>query len=254
MDSWNAPVAISKVRIGKQEILPGSSFEAADDWDKDIVIEGINRSEKTISYIAYDLDFTIAGETSLYRVRLQDGLFYLLPDALTSPESLSVSKGQKHESKFVDNALSCQASVTSAVKEKRAKIVKVELFVESVGFKDDTLWSFGSNLTHNKANAVFENLELRRLADEKKALSNHVGGTAPKMSFTSYEPFKCCVPVFVYMTVPHGANPISVNQACSSCPPSAGGGSCFPIPMKNVNSLGSGQGNNIIMMTGFTEC
>jgi hypothetical protein len=48
-DWWNAPVKISKVRLKDQEISSGASIVATDDWTKYISIEGVNKSEKTIS-------------------------------------------------------------------------------------------------------------------------------------------------------------------------------------------------------------
>ena len=70
VDSWNAPVEIKNVRIGDREILSGASIEAVD-WVKQLSIDAINKSGKTISYIGYAVDFTITGEKSLFRVRLQ---------------------------------------------------------------------------------------------------------------------------------------------------------------------------------------
>lgn len=156
---WNAPVTIKSVRIGDQEVLPGSSIEATDDWAKYLSIEGINKSEKTISYIAYAIDFTISDEESLYRFRLQDGIFYASPDALTAPDGLRVLKGQKHKMRFTDDAWRCHSAVVDRLNERKARVVNVELFVESVGFTDDTVWAFGSLLKRNKKTSLFEKIE-----------------------------------------------------------------------------------------------
>ena len=99
-------------------MLPGSSFEATDDWAKYLSIEGINKSEKTISYVAYAIDFTIAGENSLYRLRLQDGTFYAFPDALKAPGGLRILKGQTHNMRFTDDAWRCHSNVVGKINER----------------------------------------------------------------------------------------------------------------------------------------
>src|SRR6185503_6456410 len=110
-DWWKAPVAINSVKIGDQQVLPGSSIVATDDWAKNLSIDASNKSDKTISYIAYAIDFTVAGESKLYRMRLQDGNNYASPDALTAPGGLRVLTGQKHNMKFSDNAWNCHSTL-----------------------------------------------------------------------------------------------------------------------------------------------
>lgn len=240
-DWWKAPVAINSVHVGEQQVLPGSSILASDDWAKHLSIEAINKSDKTISYIAYAIDFTVAGEKKLYRIRLQDGNNYASPDALTAPGGLRVLTGQKHDMKFSDNAWTCQSVLAGMINERKSKIVKAELFVESVGFTDDTLWAFGSRLRRVKGTSFFENVEHREISKRM----NHARGSLPFQS-------GCCVPVFDYTS--GMANPVTVIYACSSCPPSAGGGSCpGPAPSKEVNSL-NGQGTSGLSMLGFTHC
>lgn len=237
-DWWNAPVEISSVRIDNQEVLPGASIEATDDWAKHVSIEGINKTDKTISYISYAIDFTVAGEDKLYRIRLQDGNFYMQPDALTAPDGLRVPKKRKHNVKFSDNAWTCHSTLVSNINERKARITNVELFVEAVGFTDDTLWSFGSRLKRNKDTNLFENVEF--------------SGNKNHASARSSQPPDCCVVVLNYTS--GGAKPTRVQMSCSSCPPSSGGGSCPPpVPIVEVNSL-SGQGTSGIMQTGFTHC
>lgn len=240
-DWWKAPVTINSVRIGDRQVLSGSSIAATDDWAKHLSIDAINNSEKTIAYIAYAIDFTVAGEKKLYRMRLQDGNNYASPDALTAPGGLRVAKGQKHNMTFTDKAWSCHTTLVSMINERKSRIVKAELFVESVGFTDDTLWAFGSNLRRIKGTSIFENVEHREISKRM----NHARGSLPFQS-------GCCVPVFDY--VPGNANPVTVVYACSSCPPSAGGGSCpSPVPSKEVNSL-NGPGTSGLSMLGFTHC
>src|ERR1044072_8054424 len=224
-DWWKAPVTINKVLVGDQQVSPGSSIAATDDWAKHLSIEATNKSDKTISYIAYAIDFTVAGEKKLYRMRLQDGNNYASPDALTAPGGLRILTGQKHNMRFSDNAWSCHTTLVKMINERKSRIVKVELFVESVGFTDDTLWAFGSNLRRIKGTSNFENVDQRLLS---KRL-NHARGSFHYQS-------GCCVPVFNYTS--GNANPVTVIYSCSSCPPSAGGGSCpQPQPTKEVNSL-----------------
>lgn len=45
--------------------------------------------------------------------------------------------------------------------ERKSRIVKVELFVESVAFTDDTMWAFGSSLRRIKGTSNFENVDQR---------------------------------------------------------------------------------------------
>ena len=235
----NAPVEISSVRIGDQEVLPGSTIEATDDWARHVSIEGINKTDKTISYISYAIDFTVAGEDKLYRIRLQDGNFYLQPDALTAPDGLRVPKKRKHNIKFSDNAWGCHSTLVANINARKTKITNVELFVETVGFTDDTLWAFGSRLKRNKETSLFENVEF-------------TGGNKNHASPRSPQPFDCCVVVLNYTS--GGAKPVRVQTSCSSCPRSSGGGNCPPpVPIVEVNSL-SGQGTSGIMQTGFTHC
>ena len=104
-DWWKAPVTINSVKIGDQQVLSGSSILATDDWAKHLSIEAINKSDKTISYIAYAIDFTVAGEKKIYRMRLQDGN-YASPDGLTTLGGLRVLTGQKHNMGFSDKAWS----------------------------------------------------------------------------------------------------------------------------------------------------
>lgn len=253
-DWWNAPVAINSVKIGDQEILSGQSFFATDDWAKHLSIDATNNSQKTISYIAYAIDFTVAGESKLLRIRLQDGTFYAYPDALTAPGGLRVGKGQQHNMRFSDDAWRCHTGLVAKINEKKTRITNVELFVESVGFTDDTLWSFGSRLKRNKETAIFENVEQREISKEKnQAFGNLAKGFAAKgTSATSFQQQGCCVISMNYTS--GSARPVTVSLACSSCPPSAGGGTCvFPFPMKDVNSL-NGQGTSGIQQTGFTHC
>ena len=239
-DWWKAPVTINSVRIGDQQVLPGSSFLATDDWAKHLSIEAINKSDKTISYIAYAIDFTVAGEKKLYRMRLQDGN-YAPPDALTAQAGLRVLKGQKHNMWFTDKAWSCHSTLVGMINERRSRVVKVELFVESVGFTDDTMWAFGSNLRRIKGTSNFENVDHREIS---KRL-NHARGLLPYQS-------GCCAPVMDYTA--GQSSPVTVVQSCSSCPPFAGGGSCpAPAPTRETNSL-NGQGSFGIAFVGFTHC
>lgn len=242
-DWWKAPVTINSVKIGEEQVLSGSSILATDDWAKHLSIEAINNSEKTIAYIAYAIDFTVAGEKKLYRMRLQDGNYYASPDALTAPGGLRVLKGQKHNMTFTDKAWSCHSTLVSMINERKSKLVKAELFVESVAFTDDTLWAFGSRLRRIKGTSNFENVDQRLLSQRMKESANHA--RAPYQS-------GCCVPVFDYTS--GMANPVTVVYSCSSCPPSAGGGSCpAPVPTREVNSL-NGQGTSGLSFLGFTHC
>jgi hypothetical protein len=241
-------VAINSVKIGDQQVLPGSSIVATDDWAKNLSIEAINKSDKTISYIAYAIDFTVAGESKLYRMRLQDGNNYASPDALTAPGGLRVLTGQKHNMKFSDNAWNCHSTLLRMINERKSKIIKVELFVESVGFTDDTLWAFGSRLRRIKGTSSFENVEHRELSQRMKESANHARGT----STTPYQQQGCCVAWLDYTS--GQSNPVTVVVSCSSCPPGAGGGSCpNPSPTKEVNSL-NGQGSTGLAFVGFTHC
>jgi len=240
-DWWKAPVAINSVRIGEQQVLPGSSILATDDWAKHLSIEAVNKSDKTISYIAYAIDFTVAGEKKLYRMRLQDGNNYASPDGLTGRGGLRVAKGQKHNMRFNDNAWKCHSTLVGMINERKSRIVKVELFVESVGFTDDTLWAFGSRLKRVKGTSFFENVERREISKRM----NHARGLLPYQS-------GCCAPVFDYTS--GQSNPVTTVVACSSCPPFAGGGSCpGPAPTRETNSL-NGQGTSGIAFIGFTHC
>lgn len=241
-DWWKAPVTINSVRVGDQQVSSGSSILATDEWAKHLSIDAVNKSEKTISFIAYAIDFTVAGEKKIYRMRLQDGNNYASPDALTAPGGLRISKGQTHNMKFSDTAWSCHSTLTKMINERKSKIIKVELFVESVGFTDDTLWAFGSNLRRIKGTSNFVNVEHPEISKRMKESANHA------------RPYQsgCCVPVFDYTS--GMANPVTVIYACSSCPPSAGGGSCpQPAPSKEVNSL-NGPGASGLSMLGFTHC
>jgi hypothetical protein len=250
-DWWNAPVAISKVRLKDQEISPGASIVATDDWPKYLSIEGINKSEKTISYIAYAIDFTIAGEKSLYRVRLQDGNFYASPGALTAPGGLRILKGQKHDIRFTNDARRCPSTLIGEINKRKDKILKVELFVESVGYADDTLWAFGSRLKRNKKTSVFENIEYGNVASKNNSPSTNLAKDFLPKGAAAKSQSGCCV---VFLVIgPGSANPVTANLACSNCPPSAGGGTCLNPGMKQVNSL-NGRGTSGIQMSGFQHC
>lgn len=253
-DWWNAPVEIMSVKLGEKEVLPGSAIAATDDWAKYLSIEAVNKSEKTISYIAYAIDFKFRGEDKLYRIRLQDGNFYASQDALTASGGLRVSKGQKHNMRFTDNAWKCHSTLVDKINERKAKIVNVALFVESVGYTDDTLWSFGSHLKRKKGTSVFENVDIRKLSKGNNGPTTKLakGFLAKGPSASSSPQSGCCI---AFMDYTAGmASPVTVIVACSSCPPLAGGGSCPPpAPTKEQNSL-SGQGSFGIAMSGFTHC
>ncbi len=254
-DWWNAPVEIKSVRIGEQEVFSGSSIVATDDWTKHLSIEGINKSQKTISYIAYAINFTINGEDSLYRVRLEDGIFYLFPDALTAPGGLRVLKGQKHNMGFRDNnACSGQSTLIGAINERKARIAKVELFVETVGYTDETVWSFGSRLKLNKETSYFENVDYPLPSKPKYPLSASLarGFLAKGPSAKSYQPFKCCAITFVVTAGMSNTGP--VNMPCSACPPSQGGGDCSCGCYKSVTGITGGQGSSGIGQTAFSGC
>jgi hypothetical protein len=248
-DWWNAPVAINSVRIQDQEVSSGSSIVATDDWTRNLSIDATNRSDKTISYIAYAIDFKIAGEENLYRVRLQDGK---LADAMKAPNALRVLQGQQHNMKFTDDAWRCQSRLIGMINERKARIVKVELFVESVAFTDDTLWEFGSHLKRITGTSTFENVEHGGIA---KSRNNQMSALARSFADTGTSTKLyggCCVPNMNYTS--GGCQAVQVLMECSSCPPSAGGGFCpFPHPFKNTNSC-SGQGHDGISMLGFSGC
>ena len=240
-DWWKAPVAINSVRVGDQQVVSGSSILATDDWTKHLSIEATNKSEKTISYISYAIDFTVAGETKLYRIRLQDGNYFAAPNGLTAPGGLRVLKGQKHNMGFSDKAWTCHSTLVGMINERKSRITQVELFVESVAFTDDTMWAFGSNLRRVKGTSFFENVEHREISKRM----NHARGLLPFQS-------GCCAPVFDYTS--GSSNPVTTVVACSSCPPFAGGGSCpGPAPTRETNSL-NGQGSSGIAFIGFTHC
>jgi len=253
-DWWNAPVAIKAVHIENREVLSGSSFEATADWAKHLSIDAISKSEKKISYIAYAIDFTIVGVDSIYRIRLQDGTYYLLPGSLTAPNGLRISKGEMHNTKFTEDDWGRQASLADVINDKRASIVNVDLFVESVGYTDDTVWAFGSNLRRNKATSAFENFEHTSLTQEKtQLLANHASGSAAKATSASSLPlFACCATTMNYTS--GMAKAVQVIQSCSACPPSQGGGDCpYPVPTKSVNSL-TGNGSDGINQIVFVGC
>lgn len=253
-DWWNAPVVINRVRMGEQEVSTGSAIVATDDWAKHLSIEAINKSQKTISYIAYAIDFTVAGEDKLYRLRLQDGNLNAFPDALTAPGGLRVLRDQKHHLRFTDNAWGCHSTLVGMINERKTRILKVDLFVESVGFTDDTLWMFGSRLKRNKETSIFENVELREISKGKNQQSASLarGFLAKGTSAKSYPLSGCCAPTMNYTS--GGAKAVQVLVSCSSCPPQAGGGSCPPpVPFKTVNSL-SGGGPDGINQIAFTNC
>ena len=240
-DWWKAPVTINSVRVGDQQVSSGSSILATDDWTKHLSIEAVNKSEKTISYISYAIDFTVAGETKLYRIRLQDGNYFAAPNGLTAPGGLRVLKGQKHNMGFSDKAWTCHSTLVGMINERKSRITKVELFVESVAFTDDTMWAFGSNLRRVKGTSFFENVEHREISKRM----NHARGLLPFQS-------GCCAPVFDYTS--GSSNPVTTVVACSSCPPFAGGGICpGPAPTRETNSL-NGQGSSGIAFIGFTHC
>jgi len=238
-DWWKAPVAINSVKIGDQQVSPGSLIAATDDWAKHLSIEATNRSGKTIAYIAYAIDFTVAGESKLYRMRLQDGNNYAAPAGLTAP-GLRIWTGQRHSMRFSDNAWSCHTTLVKMINERKSKIVKAELFVESVGFTDDTLWAFGSNLQRIKGTPNFENVEHRDISKRMKESANHAYQSG------------CCVAFLDYTA--GQSSPVTIVVACSSCPPGAGGGSCpSPAPTHEQNSL-NGQGSFGVAFAGFTHC
>ena len=253
-DWWNAPFEIKSVKLGDKEVPPGSAITATDDWAKYLSIEGVNKSEKTISYIAYAIDFKVAGEDKLYRIRLQDGNFYASPNALTASDGLRVLKGQKHNMRFTDNAWKCHSTLVDKINERKSKIVNVALFVESVGYTDDTLWSFGSHLKRTKGTLFFENVDYRKLSKGNNGPSAKLAkgflGKGPSAS--SYPQAGCCIAFLDYTA--GNASPVTVVVSCSSCPPQAGGGNCpQPVPTKEQNSL-SGPGSFGVAMSGFTHC
>lgn len=252
-DWWKAPVEIKSVRIGKQELLSGSSIVATDDWTKQLSIEGINKSEKTISYIAYAINFTINGEDSVYRVRLQDGTFYLFPDALTAPGGLRVLKGQKHNMAFRDDdPCTGQRGIIGAINERKARIAKVELFVETVGYTDETVWTFGSRLKLNKETSYFENVDYPpRPSKVKNPLSASLarGFLAKGPSAKSYQPSACCAWTF---TVTNGGTKTgNVTQSCTSC---QGQNCACGLCTKTVTGVLGGQGSSGIGTTFQVDC
>lgn len=253
-DWWNAPVEIKSVKLGEKEVSPGSAIAATDDWAKYLSIEAVNKSPKTISYIAYAIDFKVKGEDKLYRIRLQDGNFYASPDALTASGGLRVAKGQPHNMRFTDNAWKCHSTLIDKINERKSRIVNVALFVESVGYTDDTLWSFGSHLKRRPGTSVFENVDASKLSTRNGGPSSKLakGFLAKGSLANSTSQSGCCVAFLDYTS--GMASPVTIVVACSSCPPQAGGGSCPPpAPTSNQNSL-SGQGSFGVAMAGFTHC
>lgn len=241
-DWWAAPVEIRSVKVGEQAVATSASIAATDDWTKYVSIDAISKSDKAISYISYAIDFTIAGEDKLYRLRVQDGTFNAAPESLVT-SGLRLAKGQKHQMRFTDNAWNCSSTVVNKINERKAKILKAELFVEMVGFTDDTLWAFGSRLKRNKATSAFENIDAREMTQVR----NHAGKetAAPNQS-------GCCAPTMDYSS--GSAQPVQIIVTCSSCPPFAGGGTCpSSPPSQTVNSL-SGPGGSGAGTIVFTHC
>jgi hypothetical protein len=138
------------------------------------------------------------------------------------------------------------------INERKWKITKVELFVESVGFTDDTVWAFGSRLKRNKKTSAFENIEYGHVARKNNwPPTNLAKGFLPKGTAAKPQS-SCCVPAMTYTQ--GGGNPTPVLTQCGNCPPSGGGGTCpSPAPYGIVNSI-NGQGSSGISWAGFTQC
>jgi hypothetical protein len=153
--------------------------------------------------------------------------------------------------RFTDDSWRCHSTLIGEINKRKDKILKVELFVESVGYADDTLWAFGSRLKRNKKTSVFENIEYGNVASKNNSPSTNLAKDFLPKGAAAKSQSGCCV---VFLVIgPGSANPVTANLACSNCPPSAGGGTCLNPGMKQVNSL-NGRGTSGIQMSGFQHC
>ena len=217
-DYGNAPFTITKVLLASKELSSGELVLGKDGWSKDFVIEGVNKSNKVISYVSYALDFTIIGEDSLYRLKLDAGEHYF-NDGRKS--TLQIAKGQKAKVSISDKAWDYSSPIISKINQKRLQVTKVELSLEAVYFEDDTLFTFGSWLKRSRSNPnKFIGI------DEKENVSAKIGQQFPiqsRNSFVATGPIAKSQNATCYTYVPstmltthnQGANKTQVTYACN---------------------------------------
>ena len=233
VDYWNSPVAINKVTLRGRELKPDSSFAAANGWFEHLSIQGVNRSKEPISYIKYAIDFTIAGEKSLYRINLDSGDQFNQPD---TKSQLHWPRGGSYLVNAVDKDLKCSSTLMAEINARKANITKVELFVEAVAFDDGALWMFGSWLRRSKETSmIYERIGVDPVSNATNRFSSGISKAFIANGYTR-PPYQACTT----MDMNYSSGSAGATTIVTSC----GGPHCSPpYPTKTVHSL-SGQGSS----------
>lgn len=243
-DYQNAPFTITKVLLANKEISSGELILATDDWAKHLIVEGVNKSNKAISYISYALDFTISGEDSLYRLKLDIGEHYF-KDGRKS--IVQISKGQKAMTSISDKVWDYSSSIVSKINQKKLQITKAELSLEAVYFEDDRLFTFGSWLKRSSVNpSTFIGIGEKEnvIAQQDQAILRLSRNSFTK-NYMIKPVFANCYTWVVSTTIGQpnrGTRLQSVTQACN---PNSNAGSGTICTFKSVQSP-SGQGDRIV--------
>jgi hypothetical protein len=151
-DYWNAPVQIEKVLVGEQELSPHALLERSDDWIRQLQVIGLNRNAKTIAYVNYALDFKFADEkVPRLRYTFSAGRKFLNAFQGEDERVLGLAAGQRIQAE-ARKPWDAQSGVRAQIKKNQSQLSAVELFVESVGFEDGTMWMLGSWLKRDNKN------------------------------------------------------------------------------------------------------
>ncbi len=231
----DAPFKTKDALLGERSLISGASFLATDDWVRHLTIEGVNHSKKKVSYLCYALDFTIAGEEIPYRLRLVEGADLIKSDQIGATK-ISIFNGQKYSFSISDFTWEYSAKLISMINNGKVRIEKVELFLESVGFEDDTMWMCGSMLKRSKINpSTFGRDEsLARNVDSIVTTSNFL--LTKNMSTSS---FASCHITEVTFSGTGGASQVSRILACA---PDSHTGTCNTVKTGVVAGGGGTQG------------
>ena len=144
-DYWNAPVKIQHVMLGDQTLSSQTRLGELENWLKPLKVEAVSASEKKITFIIFAVDFTTADEKAPHiRYRFIAGRSMLAMFHGLEEESLLDLQNGQHCIAIADKTWEAQEGILEAVRKNQLGVTKAELFVETVGFADDTIWMLGT--------------------------------------------------------------------------------------------------------------
>lgn len=142
-DYWNAPVKIRQVLSGDEALSAKKRMGELEDWLKPLKVEVESVSEKKITSVIFAVDFSPVDKNAPHiRYTFAAGRsIFALYQGLEGENLLDLNQGQRCTAS-ADKTWNGQEGIRELVK-KQLSITKVELFVETVVFADETAWMFG---------------------------------------------------------------------------------------------------------------